>query len=72
MAQVQQRALFKSLHRPMDPQRVPSRGRQRIVAHRIDCSMTFDLEDSKLGRKHRVRVRPKVMAASLIFEQTDV
>ncbi len=41
MAQVQQRALLRVSTAPWIRNGVPSRGRQRIVAHRIDCSMTL-------------------------------
>jgi hypothetical protein len=37
---------------------------------RIDLYYDIDLKDPKLGRKHRVRVRLKVTAASLIFDET--
>ncbi|MEP6609228.1 MAG: hypothetical protein ABJA83_11180 [Burkholderiaceae bacterium] len=37
---------------------------------RIDLFYDVDLKDHKLGRKHRVRVRLKVTAASLIFADT--
>ena len=39
---------------------------------RIDLFYDVDLKDPKLGRKHRVRVRIKVTAASLIFADTVV
>lgn len=55
------------------------RGARLIVQHstrgpdferRIDLYYDIDLKDPKLGRKHRVRVRLKVTAASLIFDET--
>ena len=39
---------------------------------RVDLFYDVDLQDKKLGRKHRVRVRLKLTASSLIFADTVV